>query len=94
LVFVDADADRAVHACQRLREAIRALRITAEDGRDLGTITASFGVATTRGPGLDRPALIAAADEALYAAKRAGRDRVMHIDDVDERLATSSTDGA
>ncbi|MBS3942404.1 MAG: diguanylate cyclase [Actinobacteria bacterium] len=91
LVFVDADADRAVHACERLREAIRALRITSEDGRDLGTLTASFGVATTIGPGLDRPGLIAAADEALYAAKHAGRDRVMHIDAVDDRLATSTS---
>ncbi|MEX2504878.1 MAG: sensor domain-containing diguanylate cyclase [Egicoccus sp.] len=90
LVFVDADADDAIQACGRLRQAVSALRITSEDGRDLGTITASFGVATTRGPGLDRPALIAAADEALYAAKRAGRNQVMHIDDVEERLATAS----
>ncbi|HSK21822.1 MAG TPA: sensor domain-containing diguanylate cyclase, partial [Egicoccus sp.] len=41
LVFADADADRAVRACERLREAIRALRITSEDGRDLGRLTAS-----------------------------------------------------
>ncbi|GGI06043.1 GGDEF domain-containing protein [Egicoccus halophilus] len=85
LVLVDTGADEAVRACQRLAERIRSLRLQAEDGRELGTITASFGVATTLGGALDRPQLIAGADRALYAAKRAGRDRVVHLDRLDER---------
>jgi len=40
-------------------------------------VTMSFGVAGSDGTGFDGPAVLAAADAALYAAKRAGRDRVV-----------------
>ena len=39
-------------------------------------VTASFGVATCPDDAADAGALLAAADAASYAAKRAGRDRV------------------
>ena len=45
-------------------------------------VTASFGVATLR-EGDDAERLVADADEALYRAKRAGRNRVDHADDRD-----------
>jgi diguanylate cyclase (GGDEF)-like protein len=66
----------AVACCERLREAIR-----DEDWDGIAggmTVTASFGVATTRDV-LDLDALTKCADERLYAAKRAGRDRVQHV---------------
>ena len=40
-------------------------------------VTMSFGVAGSGGDGFDGDAVLAAADEALYAAKAAGRDRVV-----------------
>jgi GGDEF domain-containing protein len=39
-------------------------------------VTASFGVATQEAGMTDVPELVASADEALYAAKRGGRNRV------------------
>lgn len=84
VILVDTSAPEARRACERLSEAIRSLEFQAEDGRDLGTVTASFGVATTIGTQLDRAELIAGADRALYAAKRAGRDRVLHLEDLGE----------
>lgn len=64
----------AQHAAAKLLNAVRACRIECENGRVL-TTTATIGLAassTTRG--ID--ATVNAADEALYAGKRAGRDRV------------------
>jgi diguanylate cyclase (GGDEF)-like protein len=40
------------------------------------SVTASFGVACFPDDAVDAPALMRSADRALYAAKRAGRDRI------------------
>jgi diguanylate cyclase (GGDEF)-like protein len=76
ILLKDADEARATAVAERLRIALAAHPVTV-DGTAIA-VTASFGVAATssvrRGGGL--PALVAAADQALYAAKRGGRDRV------------------
>jgi diguanylate cyclase (GGDEF)-like protein len=59
---------------ERLREAIERLRVVGVD-REIG-VTASFGVASAFARERDKTALIAAADAALYRAKRAGKNRV------------------
>jgi two-component system, cell cycle response regulator len=81
VVLPDTDAIAARLACDRVRRAIGELRHTAVDGRDLPPVTASLGVATLTGEAIDRSTVLARADEALYAAKRAGRDRVVHHED-------------
>jgi two-component system cell cycle response regulator len=55
-------------------------------------VTVSCGVATRRKGGLDRKQLLRAADEALYRAKAAGRNRTVAYDaesDGDSELARS-----
>lgn len=82
VVLVDADADAARATCDRLRRVLHGLDLLATDGRPLDRVTASFGIATVTEPGETKPTTISRADEALYAAKQTGRDRVVHHDEV------------
>jgi diguanylate cyclase (GGDEF)-like protein len=62
---------------ERIRRNVGAARIRAGARREI-SLTVSAGVASLRpGAAADAGSLIAAADENLYAAKNAGRDRVM-----------------
>ncbi|MDX6671092.1 MAG: hypothetical protein QOI91_1455 [Solirubrobacteraceae bacterium] len=60
---------------ERVRTAIEALEIPRVDGRGVLSVTASFGVAALPESADGKDALIAAADAALYQAKRAGKNR-------------------
>ncbi len=76
LVLPHARLDEAVAAAERLRMAIADLGILHEGEGAQGVVTASFGVASVIPPESSFEALTAAADAALYEAKRAGRNRV------------------
>jgi two-component system, cell cycle response regulator len=67
----DAGAHAAASAAEKLRSEVGALEVE-QDGRDLG-VTISVGWATWDGESPDE--LLHRADEALYEAKRSGRDR-------------------
>lgn len=69
-------------AAQEFAERLRA--VIARVPWPLRSVTASFGVATSRTGLADGEALLAQADDALYRAKRAGRNRVVHHDDPPE----------
>ncbi len=74
LVLPATDLDGAAHVAERAREALEERTLLTQDGQAI-QVTASFGVAAypEHGRGDD---LIAAADAALYAAKRLGKNRV------------------
>jgi diguanylate cyclase (GGDEF)-like protein len=64
----------AVRLAERMRKAIHEITVASPGGED-ATVTMSFGVAEfPTYSGLD--ALVAAADAALYQAKRSGKDQV------------------
>jgi diguanylate cyclase (GGDEF)-like protein len=70
------DVKSAALVAERLRSSIAAMR-TRSDERDIA-VTVSVGVAGYPEVDAETPAqLISAADEALYEAKRAGRNRVI-----------------
>jgi diguanylate cyclase (GGDEF)-like protein len=75
IVLPRTGADEAVIAADRFREAIAFCGIVLPDGTTLPRVTVSCGVAALQG-GETAAALLARADEALYAAKNAGRNRV------------------
>ena len=75
LVLPGAHAAQATARISQLLNAFGALPFEAASG---ATFACSFsaGVAVSTGPDDTLPALLARADAALYAAKRAGRARV------------------
>jgi diguanylate cyclase (GGDEF)-like protein len=79
----------AVMAAEQLRAAVAGVRVPAVDGATSVTVTASFGLAFAgRGDGID--ALLSRADHAMYAAKRAGGDRVVAPDGGSDPTAPSA----
>ena len=76
------DAKGAAWVAEEVRRAVERLGVAHEDSRPAGIVTASLGVgAATPMPVSDAVAgvreLLAAADAALYWAKRDGRNRLV-----------------
>jgi diguanylate cyclase (GGDEF)-like protein len=72
ILLQDTDTESAVELAEKLRESMRQIQVPGLAGR----VTASFGVASIPQHAGDSVSLIRAADRALYAAKKAGRDQV------------------
>ncbi len=73
VICQNADLKSAVQAAERLRQRIRGTAIPA--GALTLQASVSIGVAGKESTMADADSLVAAADRALYAAKRGGRDR-------------------
>ena len=73
IVLPETTLDGAIEAAERIRTGFAAVELGPEDARV--TMTASFGVAGFV-PGSDALELVRAADDALYDAKRRGKNRV------------------
>src|SRR4051794_791470 len=82
VVLPQTDAEGAAQLAERMRDAIEKLRVARVDGAGYLRVTASFGVASVPDCASDKDGLIAAADAALYRAKRAGKNRVESADQV------------
>jgi two-component system chemotaxis family response regulator WspR len=77
VVLPHTPLEGAATVAETLREAVEELRIAHARSEAAEHVTLSLGVATLEPRGdSDLAALVATADAALYAAKRAGRNRV------------------
>jgi diguanylate cyclase (GGDEF)-like protein/PAS domain S-box-containing protein len=79
IILPDTAREGAFQLAERLREAVSEREFVNAQGRPLGEemkVTISVGVAVFPEDAADGPTLIEAADQALYQAKRGGRNRV------------------
>ncbi len=77
VVLPGTDAEQAHPIAESIRKAIEACEWLEGEDVDLSRVTASFGVATFPLHAGDAEGLFRQADAAMYAAKRAGKNRVM-----------------
>ncbi|QEI07761.1 GGDEF domain-containing protein [Pigmentiphaga aceris] len=70
-LLADTDAARAINTAEQIRQRYGKLNLF-----ELGQLSVSIGVATTDEAGYELAGLLSLADEALYAAKGKGRNRV------------------
>ncbi|MEN3283384.1 MAG: hypothetical protein V7607_4524 [Solirubrobacteraceae bacterium] len=80
VVLPGTDLEGAYNLAERVRAGIEELVLPLLEGDGDLRVTASFGVATLPGSADDIRGLIAAADEALYRAKRAGKNRTVRAE--------------
>lgn len=87
LILPNTTREQGVTVAERIRKTVSKRDVVKRStGENLGKITISAGVATLRAD--DTPeGLIYRADRALYAAKNAGRNRVMTENDVTKEKA-------
>jgi diguanylate cyclase (GGDEF)-like protein/PAS domain S-box-containing protein len=76
VILPTADPETSRTRAERLRTKMRELTIMYQ-GKSLGMVTISVGVAAFPAHGTSPKELMAAADAALYEAKRGGRDKVV-----------------
>ena len=81
LILPQALAEGALVVAERVRARIEGIYIP-----EFGNLTASIGIASFPAHAASRAELFRAADDALYAAKRAGRNRVCVADRAVEAL--------
>jgi diguanylate cyclase (GGDEF)-like protein len=89
LVMPDCERDEGIKKASAIREGIKAL-VLRSDGVELPSVTVSIGVALYPDHALDRIDLVSCADQALYKAKKSGRDRVVVAETTDRVVAAAS----
>jgi diguanylate cyclase (GGDEF)-like protein/PAS domain S-box-containing protein len=92
VVMPNIAIDTAYRRAEELRTALNRLSVPFENYRL--TITISMGIACFPANGEDRESLLRAADRAMYAAKKAGRDYIITYDrlDASSEVLTDRTD--
>jgi diguanylate cyclase (GGDEF)-like protein len=77
VILPETDLGGAIILAESMRRAVEALAIPHMNSSVSPVVTLSIGVASMRAEGGTQPdALLRAADQALYAAKRGGRNRI------------------
>lgn len=85
IILPEQDLEVARHLAERCREEVEQLQIQHPSSQVAQVVTASFGIASKSGKQPEtQTSLILRADNALYRAKLAGRNRVIASERLDE----------
>ncbi|MBI5460595.1 MAG: diguanylate cyclase [Gammaproteobacteria bacterium] len=77
VILPETDTEGTLRVAEKMREAVSRLNVRHDASKVSDKITLSIGIANMNPRGSDNPdTLLAAADDALYRAKHAGRNRV------------------
>jgi diguanylate cyclase (GGDEF)-like protein len=76
VILPETDLAGAARVAERIRQAVERMHVPGAGGGRSLRVSASFGVAAATHAADSPDALVAAADAALYRAKRAGKNRV------------------
>ena len=79
LVLRGADSRTALAVAERIRKTVEGQAVLI-DGKATSNLSVSLGIALFPRDGETRESLVQAADQALYIAKRSGRNRVVRTD--------------
>jgi diguanylate cyclase (GGDEF)-like protein len=77
IIFVEADLEKAVRLAERIRKYV--LKITIQAEPELVSFTVSIGVSASVRDDTSLEEILKRSDDALYRAKKAGRNRVMAL---------------
>jgi two-component system cell cycle response regulator len=89
MVITEVNYEGALHFCERLRKTIE--NTVFRNGNDSIKLTASIGFAITKpGESVSAKEIVRRADNALYHAKRTGRNRVSSYDEIEQELVKVS----
>ncbi|MDO4772888.1 MAG: GGDEF domain-containing protein [Bacillota bacterium] len=75
---MDDDSADALRKAEELRKAVIAMGIE-HPRSDYGVLTVSIGISTINSPNMDDDSYVGMSDEALYQAKRSGRNQTIQI---------------
>lgn len=76
IILYGVGKDEAYSIAERIRSRVADARFQGGENQPMGKVTISMGVATYPEDALNGDDLIHAADQALYRAKRSGRNNV------------------
>jgi diguanylate cyclase (GGDEF)-like protein len=82
VILPQTDSTGATQLAERMRDALERLEVPVLNGGDPLQLHGSFGVAALPESASSKEELVAAADAALYRAKRGGRSRVERAEPV------------
>ena len=76
LIMPESSSAEALRRADQIRESFHRLGLSHQ-GKLLGSVTVSIGIAAYPDHGVERDIIVRSADAALYRAKREGRDRAL-----------------